>query len=41
MSGRDREVPRTDRAGQERLDSNRLGGQSEAIRPATDRELHY
>lgn len=41
MSGRDRDIPRTDRLGQDRQDSNRLAGQSEAVRPATDRELHY
>lgn len=41
MSGRDRDPARTDRPGLERQDSNRIGGQSEGIRPATDRELHY
>lgn len=35
MSGRDRDPARTDRPGLERQDSNRIGGQSEAIRPAT------
>lgn len=40
MSGRDRDIPRTQRPGLERQDSNR-GGQSEAVRPATERELHY
>ncbi len=37
MSGRDRDVPRTERAGLDRQDSQRVGGQSEAVRPATDR----
>lgn len=41
MSGRERDVARTDRLGAERQDSNRLLGQSEGVRPATDRELHY
>lgn len=41
MSGRDRDIPRTQRQNLERQDSNRAGGQSEAVRPATERELHY
>lgn len=41
MSQGDRENPRTERQAAERLQASRYGGLSQAVRPATDRELHY